>query len=154
MAYGPHASVALLAIHPHFADEILNGRKSVEFRKRAFGRDVDYVVLYATSPIKRVVGFFEVSYTWTERPQTLWSKYAHVGGIGEAEFCEYYRDSDRGVAIGIGRVWALNEPIALAALDESLTAPQSFSYLPADIFTPLGEGETREVRECAEGLVD
>jgi predicted transcriptional regulator len=57
----------------------MEGTKQVEFRKRAFGRQVSYVVVYSSSPVKQVVGFFEISGIDEASPGQLWRRYSQVG---------------------------------------------------------------------------
>ena len=44
--------VALMAIQPGYAEAILAGVKTVEFRKRALAPDIETVLVYETSPDK------------------------------------------------------------------------------------------------------
>tara|TARA_B100000965_G_scaffold88138_2_gene71484 strand:- start:932 stop:1369 length:438 start_codon:yes stop_codon:yes gene_type:complete len=122
------SSIALLSIHPRFARRILEGKKRVEFRKRGFGRAVTHVVVYATQPVGRVVGFFTVKRVSIATPRSLWADYCSVGGIGGDEFWRYYQGKSEGCAIEVADVWALERPIPLGDLG-SMGAPQSFAYL-------------------------
>ncbi len=63
-----------MAIRPHFADSILAGRKRVEFRKRRFSRAVSHVIIYATEPVKRVIGMFEVKSVSDGPPARVWRR--------------------------------------------------------------------------------
>jgi predicted transcriptional regulator len=49
-----------MSIHPQYADAILRGDKTVEFRKRGFSHPVSHVLIYATAPRKLVLGYFVV----------------------------------------------------------------------------------------------
>ncbi len=60
MASAAIGRVALFSIHPQYAEAILAGTKSVEFRRTPLADDVTHVVVYATAPTKMVVGIFEV----------------------------------------------------------------------------------------------
>ena len=51
---------ALLSIKPEYAEKILKGEKLVEFRIVAFAQEVSKIFIYATSPVCRIVGEFEV----------------------------------------------------------------------------------------------
>ena len=73
--------VALLSIHPQYAEAILNGEKKVEFRKAGFSKDVTHVVIYATKPIGAVVGVFETDGSVVQSPRELWQTFSAVGGI-------------------------------------------------------------------------
>lgn len=121
-------SVVLLAIKPKYAEAILAGRKTVEFRKTVFRRPPQYVVIYESFPIMKVVGYFHVGHLDEDAPARLWNRHKTHGGIEREDFDEYYRKSPVGVAIVLKDVSVLKVPITLAALDGQ-RAPQSFRYL-------------------------
>ena len=50
----------LLSINPIHVENIMNGTKRYEFRKKACKRHVDKILIYSTNPIMRVVGEAEV----------------------------------------------------------------------------------------------
>jgi len=129
VAENSNRHVALLAIHPVYAEAIFSGEKRVEFRKVRFRSDVGRVVVYVTTPVQRVVGYFEVARTIEAAPRTLWTKYRSCGGIGKQAFDEYYAGRDQGVAIEVGNVWRLRVPIALGRLRRGLVPPQGYTYL-------------------------
>lgn len=121
--------VALLSIHPRYADEILAGRKRVEFRRRPLPDDVTQVVMYATAPVARVVGTFQVEAIDSTTPSEAWQHYHQVGGIGQEAFDAYYDGTDTAHVIRIRAVQAAESPFPLSEVDESLRPPQSFTYL-------------------------
>ncbi len=126
--------VALLSIHPQYADAILSGEKKVEFRKAGFTKEVTHVVIYATKPIGAIVGVFETDGTIAESPTKLWKAFSHVGGIKRKDFYEYYSGRPSGVAIRIKKAKRLPEPVPLARIQKT-HPPQSFNYLSADSLT-------------------
>ena len=123
-----------MSIHPEFAQSILNGEKKVEFRKTCFASQVSHIVIYATSPLKKIVGYFEVQGIKVAPPKELWLCYSKVAGIEQEFFQEYYYNIDKGVAIEIGRVHNLNHFLALKYISDSLIAPQSYTYLSKNLF--------------------
>jgi predicted transcriptional regulator len=129
MASPSIGSVVLLPIQPQYATPILGGTKQVEFRKRPFRRDVTHVVVYSSSPIQQVVGFFELLGIDEDSPEQLWRRYSRVGGITKMDYDRYYASTPRGVAIRVGRVHVLREPLPLARVDPDLHPPQSYAYL-------------------------
>lgn len=112
----------------------MTGEKRVEFRKVRFRNEVSHVVVYASSPIQKILGYFEVCYMDEDSPKKLWARYNAVAGMLQDEFEAYYAFSTRGVAIGIGNIRALRKPVPLDTLSESLTAPQGFVYLTEEAF--------------------
>lgn len=135
----PRASgrVVFLPIRPRFARSIMSGKKKVEFRKKAFRANPTHVVVYASSPVQRVLGYFAVDYVDEDTPEGLWERYGDGGDIDREAFQAYYLAVDRGVAIGVGKVSQLPNPIPVAALADSLRVPQSFSYLASEAFERL-----------------
>ncbi len=129
MAHSAPGKVALLSIRPQFAEEILAGRKQVEFRRRPLPTDVTQVVIYATAPVARIVGAFEVEAIDSTTPGEAWQHYHLVGGIGQTAFDSYYDGTDIAHVIRIRDVEIAESPFALSEIDESLRPPQSFMYL-------------------------
>ncbi len=121
--------IALLSIHPRFATKIMSGEKRVEFRKVMFASDVTHIVVYATAPIKKVLGFFEVKSVDEDTVSSIWSKYSSVGGISKSDFMKYFGGARKGVAINIGEAFLCAEPMSLSSVSKSSSPPQSFFYL-------------------------
>lgn len=128
--------VALLSIKPVYVREILAGRKKVEFRKRSFKRAVTHVVIYATAPVQRVVGWFRTRHFEQMSPAALWKKFSSVGGISQAAFDDYFGSASAGVAIHVSKPQRLLRPIPLSKIHAS-TPPQSYSYLPISVLAQL-----------------
>lgn len=124
-ATGRHA---LMSIRPEYAERILAGTKRIEFRKRPLASDITDVIVYATTPVRAIVGAFRLAGQETRPPRDLWAEYASVAGIAHDPFFEYY--AGRGLATGIlvGDVFAPSKPLALASVG-LLRPPQSFQYL-------------------------
>ena len=129
MAIRQDPSVALMSIHPEFANKILNGTKRVEFRKWMFSNVPSIVVIYSTSPVSQVVGYFFVDGRDVTDPLSLWERYKEVGGIRRKDFNHYFKGAERGIAIRVGRVHRLLKPVGLEELVGSKRPPQSFRYL-------------------------
>jgi predicted transcriptional regulator len=138
MAGEASATVVLLPIKPTYARLIMDGTKRVEFRKTPFARKPTHVLVYASSPTMRLLGYFEVGDVVVDCVDALWTKYAEVGGVAEDDFREYYGGRERGVALGIGRVHAFADPLPLAALGLT-TPPQSFMYIQPRLLSALQE---------------
>lgn len=145
MAGDEVGSLALLPIRPRFAQLIINGQKKVEFRKTNFRQDVSHVVLYAARPVQKILAYFEVSGMCAEPPERLWVRYRGVAGIERAEFDAYYGSAAWGVAIEIGQVWVLSQPLPLSALDESLSPPQGFAYLDAEALSAIRSAASQQL---------
>ena len=130
-------SVALLAVHPKYANRLMDGSKTVEFRKVKFREKIGFVVVYASTPIRRIVGYFSVSEIVKGSPRELWSSYKDAAGITEDDFWAYYKDSENAVAILVKDATKLEEPLTLDSVKPNNVAPQSFEYLPGHEFDRL-----------------
>lgn len=124
--------VALMSIRPEFADAILSGDKSVEFRKRPVADDVSHVLIYATLPVGSLLGWFVVTGQSTTSPKDLWERFSSVAGISKDRFFDYYNQKELGTGIMVGTAEKFHEPLPLAKLGESVRPPQSFQYLTDD----------------------
>lgn len=137
MAATATGRVALFSIHPKYAEAILAGTKSVEFRRTPLADDVTHVVVYATAPMKMVVGIFEVDGVEALSPSSAWRKFGDVGAIDQASFKTYYAGASTAHVIKVGRAHRIASPLPLAEIDPALRPPQSFQYLSADVVGAL-----------------
>lgn len=123
----------ILSIKPEYADKILDGSKRYEFRKVNFAlTGVKSVIIYATKPIGKVVGEFEIDVVHIDSPKNIWAKTKNFAGVKKSFFDAYYQDRDRAVAIGVGRVNKYDTPMALEDFGDNVTPPQSFRYIDND----------------------
>ena len=120
---------ALMSIRPEYVDAIISGAKTVEFRKQRLAPEVQRVVIYATSPIKAVVGEFEITSQVSRSPTGLWQEFKLVSGIDRRRFFEYFRGRSNGVGIVIGNVTTYVPPKQLEDVAPGSRPPQSFRYL-------------------------
>lgn len=123
--------IALLSIHPEFAEAIMDGEKRVEFRKQSLRPDVQQALVYSTSPVKRIVGVFHIERIDRATPTQLWERYAEVGCISHKAFWTYYAAHAMGAAIIIADAQRLAAPLALNSLGGDVRAPQSYRYIEA-----------------------
>ncbi|WP_130619824.1 ASCH domain-containing protein [Dyella amyloliquefaciens] len=120
----------LLSIKPEYAEKILAGEKRFEFRKAVpKAEGLKTVVIYATKPVGKVVGEFEVEGILSGRPRVMWSLTSGFAGITRKFFNEYFRGRDTAYAIKVKRAKRYEEPLDLGAVVSSGVAPQSFCYL-------------------------
>lgn len=119
----------LLSIKPEFADKIFNGTKKYEFRRSIFKKkEVKTVVVYASSPVQKIIGEFEIEIIIKEEINRLWNLTKDFSGISEDYFFEYFSNKDNGFAIKIKRTKKYKRPLSIKE-DFNATPPQSFMYL-------------------------
>lgn len=119
----------LLSIKPEFALKIFDGTKKYEFRKCMFRRnDIKTVVVYASSPIQRVIGEFEIEDILCKATDYLWNQTKKYSGITKDFYDDYFANKDLAFAIQVGKTRKFSTPKRLSDYDIDY-APQSFIYL-------------------------
>lgn len=120
----------LLSIKPEYAESILEGSKQFEFRKSIFKREgVEKVVIYATMPVGKVVGEFDVDGILAMEPRKLWKETKENAGISHNFFRSYFSGKDKGFAIKVKNPRRYDTPCALNEVIPNGVAPQSYRYL-------------------------
>jgi predicted transcriptional regulator len=121
----------LLSIRPEFVEKIFAGLKRYEFRRVIFkSKSVSKVVVYASHPVQRVVGEFEVGGILALSRSQLWRQTKQYSGIAKTYFDEYFGDKKTAYAIKIKEARRYAKPIAFEYFFPSARPPQSFMYLP------------------------
>lgn len=119
----------LLSIKPQFALKIFDGTKKFEFRKNIFkNSDINTVVVYASSPMQKVIGEFTIAEIMEEEPHILWEKTKKHSGITKEFFDEYFFNREKAFAIKVKEINRYQKPLDLIDFDLNF-APQSFVYL-------------------------
>jgi len=119
----------LLSIKPEFAIKIFDGSKRYEYRRTIFKRaEVTTVVVYASHPIKSVIGEFDIGEIIHSEPHELWMKTGDQSGITEDSFLKYFENKEKGYAIKVKKARRYDAPMALRNLMVQWP-PQSFTYL-------------------------
>ncbi|HVW67098.1 MAG TPA: hypothetical protein VHA78_05235 [Candidatus Peribacteraceae bacterium] len=118
-----------LPIKPKYALQIHQLNKLVEFRKVGFKRNSDICIVYASSPVKKIIGYFVIEEVAMGTPNTIWRKYGRHGCISRAEFYEYFGSSEKAFAIKIKSYHALDQEVDPQERIRNFHIPQSFRYL-------------------------
>lgn len=123
-------TTVLLSVKPRFADAILSGRKVFEFRRAVFRRPgVCKVVLYASSPVQRVVGEFYVEDILAMKPRALWAATKDGSGIDKEYFDTYFEGRRTAYALKVRAARRYPRPLELGQHFGISRPPQSFCYL-------------------------
>jgi predicted transcriptional regulator len=118
-----------LSIKPEFANKIFNGTKKFEFRRVIFkSKDIKTIIVYASSPVQKVIGEFEIEEILNEDLNILWEKTKDFAGIPEQFFFQYFSKKDKGFAIRIKKTKKYKIPLSIQK-DFKLSPPQSFAYV-------------------------
>lgn len=118
----------VLSIKPEFAFKIFEGTKKFEFRKAIFkNRNVKTIIVYASSPVQRVIGEFEIEEIINKDLDSLWKLTQDFSGITEDYFYQYFANRTSGFAIQIKKTKRYKYARCLRS-DYNLVPPQSFAY--------------------------
>jgi predicted transcriptional regulator len=109
----------------------LAGEKILEFRRIFAKQPVDFLVIYSSSPKKRIVAIAKIQNVHEASPTALWNlSRTKSPGITRQELYRYFFGKSKGFAIEISSVMRANgEGIDPTTLFENFNAPQSFRYL-------------------------
>lgn len=118
----------LLSIKPEYVNKIFSGEKLYEYRRLIFKKKVETVIIYATSPIKKIVGEFKIIGILHETPEKLWETTKDKSGIEKEKFLKYFSNLEKGYAIKIKEIKKYEKPLELVEYNIK-AAPQSFIYL-------------------------
>ena len=157
------SEVLVLSIRPRFAEAILEGRKTIEVRRqRPNVQPGTLGLVYSSSPMRAVVGFFGVGKIFSGTPEELWSAARGGACISKQDFDSYFAGADFGHAIGVASAYRFDSPIELSHLRliwPGCRPPRSFGYLVAadayscrimsKIWSRLF-GDTELVQECSQ----
>lgn len=120
----------LLSVKPRFAEAILSGIKTFEFRRMLFkSTKVRTIVLYASSPTCKVVGEFTLDHVVSLKLEALWKSTGDGGAIDRTYFDEYFEGREMGHALKVKSARRYRSPLCLRKDFGISHPPQSFCYL-------------------------
>ena len=123
----------MISVKPEYAAMLLSGRKTVELRRiRPRVEPGDVVLLYATLPECRVVGYCHVTEVLLAVPAALWSDVGSATGVSRVDFDRYFEGAQIAVGIVMERPTRITERLSLEELRRLVPGfrpPQSFRYI-------------------------
>lgn len=117
----------LISIKPKYVQDILLGKKLYEYRKR-LPSDVDAAIIYATAPVKKIVGEIKVGGVLSMSPEDLWDKTQLYSGLTKEHFFQYFKGCLVAHALYIENVVEYDTPLNLEEM-KIKRPPQSWQYL-------------------------
>ena len=118
----------LLSIKPEHAENIFNGNKLFEFRTVCCRENVDKIIIYATSPIKKIVGEAQILEIIEGTPEKVWKIASEHAGITKLFYDSYFHNKKKAVAYRLGSIRRYQKPQRLSDFGINF-APQSFVYV-------------------------
>lgn len=118
----------LLSINPEHVKNIVSGKKKVEYRRVRCKRDIDSIVIYSTSPEKKIIGEVEVKRVIEGTLEEIWNLTKDIGCISYDFFKKYYFGKNEAVAYELGTLELYPKPKELSEYGIK-SAPQSYMYI-------------------------
>jgi predicted transcriptional regulator len=134
----------LFSIKPTYADKILDGRKTVELRRRFTDAEVvgSLAYIYSTSPVRELVGYARIRDVRRLRVRDIWREYRDAAGIGKSDFDAYFEGRREGYVIVLDEPTRLADGVPIQRLRErfGFVPPQSFRYVPREYHSLIRSG--------------
>jgi len=127
----------IISIHPVFVEKILSGEKKYEFRKH-FPEGVRYMLVYTTSPVKKITAIVEIDTVLCDTPQNIWGKTKRQAGVTKKFYDTYFKDRGTAYAVRLKKARVLNNPLQISDLKGIKAAPQSYVYLKEQMDNIIG----------------
>lgn len=119
----------LLSIKPEFAIKIFEGTKKYEFRRILFkNKSVNKVIVYASAPISKVIGEFDIEAVLNQELSKLWNETEEYSGITKDFYDSYFVGKNNGFAIKVKNAIRYKNDLCLME-SFGVKPPQSFMYV-------------------------
>ncbi len=138
------AGDAIISIHRTYADAILSGTKTVEFRRKLPEISCGIRLwIYATRPTAAIIGFATVRGIDRASPSMIWRKHRASAGLNHSAFRAYFEGAHEAIAILLSAV----HPIG--PMDVKLLSKVRTSFHPPQVLTRLTASESTTLRALA-----
>lgn len=135
--------VKLFSIRQIYSDRIFRKEKLVEFRRQNVNINRNETCLvYTSSPIKRITGYFVVKEKIRLPIRMLWDKTKEIAGITREEFLKYFDGCNEGTALVFEFVEEFVKSLSIDEIKSSIRSfrpPQSYYNLDTKFRTVLAE---------------
>lgn len=123
----------ILAIKPKFLEKILTGEKKVEIRRKFAKKWIGHKIsLYASTPIRALVGEALIKNVVKGNPESIWRNLNFEIGCTKEDFDNYTAGADQVYAIILSEVRPYRENLPISQIshlvnkDKELKPPQSY----------------------------
>jgi predicted transcriptional regulator/DNA-binding XRE family transcriptional regulator len=131
----------VLSVRPRYSEKIIQGKKTVELRRRfpvsAPRGTIAYI--YSTSPVRAMVGSAEIEDVVRLPVGDIWRKFGKMAHIDRKNFDNYFSGLKDGYALKFANARPFTRPVDLSELRErfGFEPPQSFLYATSVLRTAL-----------------
>ena len=129
----PKEQTLLMSLRPEFAELILQGRKTVEFRRK-FSKKYEgaTIVFYITRPVQQFMFTATIAQVDHNQKKNLWNMSQQECGISQSAFDQYFSGIDHGYAIHLSNIKLVPNQLVLEHAKKvcpQLRPPQSFQRI-------------------------
>ncbi len=132
----------LVSVRPQYAAKLLDGKKTVELRRRfpASGSAGATVFIYSSSPIRALVGRAKIKDVQKLSVPEIWKAHADAACISRKDFYRYFSGVKFGFAIMLGAV----VPMTLVTASDlesqfGIVPPQSYRYVAKNFLSLIAD---------------
>lgn len=119
----------IISASPKVVKELFdNPEKDVLFYKNTPVNKVSRVIVYATAPVQKVVGEFDLELIDKGAVSTNWKKYSKRSVLSKKDYDVYYTGKDQAHAMVSSKAYKYRKPKALSDYNMS-KGPSGFQYL-------------------------
>jgi predicted transcriptional regulator len=115
-----------MPIKPVFVKRILAGEKKWEFRKKLPAQKFDKIIVYSSSPEKKIRAIVHVSEIKSGKVNEIWELTKEHAGINHDDFIKYFSNNEVAYAIKIDSVI---KTYASSPVQFGIKVPQAFTYV-------------------------
>lgn len=147
MSQEQESKIAFLPIKPVYAERLINGTKIFEFRRTAISMDLSHVIVYASSPKKRIVGILKVKQVNIGNPTETWEVTKSYAGITENDYKQYFSGKDLAYSIEVEphSIIKFKKEFHPKEIQKDFVVPQSFKYVDIDFLKKVLKFGTPEL---------
>lgn len=121
-------STILMSIKPEYVKKIFDGTKKYEYRKTKCKIKPTKIIVYTSSPIKKVVGEIIIEDILYDKKEIIWDKTKVSGGIEKKNYDKYFEKKEDAIAYKIKEYIKYDSPKELSEYNIKY-APQSYVYI-------------------------
>ena len=133
----------LVSIRPIYASKILDGRKTVELRRKFPDVAVNgtTALFYSSSPVCAIVGCARIHQVLRLPVSRIWKEHGAAACISKREFDAYFSGLQLAYVIFFESVRSLKKHLKATDLQEQfgIVPPQSYRYLSGECVTSLSD---------------
>lgn len=131
----------VISIRPEYSEKILEGKKTVELRRRfpVNSPKGSVAYIYSTSPAMAMVGYAVISEVIKLPIGQIWTKYSSLAFIKKKDFDKYFEGLEYGYVLELENINTFPRKIGIKELRErfDFKPPQSFYYAKPQLLRAL-----------------